>query len=257
MMKVTVCQISDDDPGRERDWEALAAHVAAQKSQLVLLPELPFHAWFARQRLFNPDTWQATVLSHQTWLSRLAELAPAAVLATRPVEQDGLRLNEGFAWNVERGYRTVHHKYYLPDDEGFWEASWYQRGSDDFTPLQLGSLKIGFLICSELWFAQRARAYGKQGVHLLVTPRCTMGATTDKWLAGGRAAAVAAGAYGLSSNHVSPPDDPLGLGGRGWIINPDGDVLGVTSPEYPFLTVEIDPAEAEHAKTTYPRYIPD
>ena len=103
----------------------------------------------------------------------------------------------------------------------------------------------------------RARAYGKAGIHLLVTPRTTGTQSSDKWLAGGRVAAVIAGAFGLSSNRVSSEGQPAGFGGKGWVVGPDGDVLAVTSRERPFATVEIDPADAEHAKQTYPRYVLD
>ena len=168
-----------------------------------------------------------------------------------------LRHNEGFSWDMQGGYQPAHRKFYLPDEADFWEASWYQRGEDDFTPLQLGSLRLGFQICTELWFMQRARAYGQQGVHLLLNPRAAGGATRQKWLVGGQAAAVISGAFCLSSNKATPSDSSLWLGGMGWIVSPDGDVLGLTSAEQPYVTVEIDPQEAERAKHTYPRYVRD
>jgi N-carbamoylputrescine amidase len=59
----------------------------------------------------------------------------------------------------------------------------------------------------------------------------------------------------LSSNHVSTPEDSVHLGGQGWIITPDGEVLGLTSPEHPFITADIELNAAELAKRTYPRYV--
>ena len=45
-------------------------------------------------------------------------------------------------------------------------------------------------------------------------------------------------------------------GGTGWIIEPqEGEVLGTTSRDDPFLTLELDPAVADAAKSTYPRYV--
>jgi len=97
---------------------------------------------------------------------------------------------------------------------------------------------------------ERARAYGKSGVHILVTPRCTGKPTVEKWLVGGRVSAVVSGAFSLSSNRFSPHAD---FGGQGWVVDPDGEVLGVTSRRQPVLTVEIDLKQAESAKLTYPR----
>ena len=41
------------------------------------------------------------------------------------------------------------------------------------------------------------------------------------------------------------------------IVSPDGDVLAVTSRSEPFATVDVDLANAERAKSTYPRYALD
>lgn len=67
---------------------------------------------------------------------------------------------------------------------------------------------------------------------------------------------MVAGAFGLSSNRAGPgPTGGFDWAGRGWVVDPDGEVLGVTSAGEPFLTLEVDPAEAEAAKSSYPRYV--
>jgi N-carbamoylputrescine amidase len=59
----------------------------------------------------------------------------------------------------------------------------------------------------------------------------------------------------LSSNRNGLSEDgSVRFGGNGWIISPDGDVLGLTSSTQPFVTMEIDLSVAESAKLTYPRY---
>jgi N-carbamoylputrescine amidase len=253
-LRVTVCEMNDAPAAFAADWQRLVAHVKMQGSQLVLLPEMPFAAWFGTSPRFDPQVWQEVIAAHDSWMARLQELAPAVVISTRPLNSGQKRLNQGFVWDTRQGYRPAHHKYYLPDDEGFWEASWYQRGGNDFSPISSGEIKMGFLICTELWFMQHARTYGRQGVHLLLTPRATGKQTVDKWLAGGRAAAVVSGAFSLSSNRFDPAAD---FGGQGWVIGPDGQVLGLTSQSQPFITLEIDLDEAEQAKQTYPRYVQD
>ncbi|MDQ3699184.1 MAG: carbon-nitrogen hydrolase family protein [Gemmatimonadota bacterium] len=254
-MKVTVCELSDRPDAFTSDWERLVAYVRSQRSELVLLPEMPFYPWFGASPVFEAHIWEAAVAAHDAWQERLVELAPAIVLGTRPINRGGQRLNEGFCWVQEVGYRIAHHKYYLPDEAGFWEASWYSRGDGSFTPLQCGSARVGFEICTELWAFDRARLYGKDSIHLIVTPRATPRTTLDKWLVGGRATAITSGAFSLSSNHVSSATDAVHLGGQGWVIAPDGEVLGLTSQEQPFVTMELDLSVAEQAKLTYPRYV--
>jgi N-carbamoylputrescine amidase len=206
--------------------------------------------WFARSREFDSGRWRAAVDAHARHLAeRLADLGDAVVLGAAPVERDGRRLNEAFVAGPD-GARPAHLKYHLPDEEDFWEASWYERGDGRFETAEAAGARVGFLVCTEMWFGQRARAYGEAGAHLLAIPRCTPHESLDRWLAGGRTAAIVAGAYAASSNHGDER-----FGGQGWIVSPDGDVLAVTSPEQPFVTVEIDLGEAEAAKRTYPRYV--
>lgn len=256
-MKVTVCELRNDAEDFARDWELLVAHVKEKESELVLLPEMPFYPWFAWSPEYNPPVWQAAVKAHQKAESLLKELAPAFVCGSRPVNKGQKRLNEAFVWDDDQGFRSAHFKYYLPDEEGFWEASWYERGEKDFSPIQVGSALLGFLICTDLWFFEHSRSYGKKGVHLIACPRATPKSTLDKWLAGGQAAAVVCGAFALSSNRISREEEPADLGGQGWIVGPNGKVLGTTSPKEPFLTLDLDLSKAVEAKHTYPRYVSD
>jgi len=254
-VKVTVCEFQDDLTGIAQDWEQLVAHVKTESSNVVLLPEMPFYPWFAQTKQFNPTVWQEAVDAHDVWQERFKELTPAITLGTRPVNDSSYRLNEGFVWEQVAGYHTAHRKYYLPEEEGFWEASWYHRGDGNFTPVDSGILRIGFLICTELWFMERARRYGKAGVNLIVSPRATGRTTVEKWLTGGRTASIVSGAFELSSNRVNSENQAQEFGGQGWVIGPDGEVIGLTSRQHPFITVEIDLFESEQAKLTYPRYV--
>jgi N-carbamoylputrescine amidase len=253
-MKVTVCELANEPDRFSDDWKKLAAHVQKEKSELVLLPEMVFYPWFVVTKPFQPKIWEAAVAAHEEWLNRLEDLSPAVVLGSRPIQREEARLNQGFTWTGE-GLREAHLKYYLPDEEGFWEASWYQPGSGEFQSISSEGLKIGFAICTDLWFFQHARAYGKQGIHILAVPRATPGGSLETWLTGGRAASVVSGAYCLSSNRVVEGEGNGLLGGMGWITGPDGEVLGLTSRTAPFLTLDIDLEDADRAKKTYPRYV--
>lgn len=247
-LRVTACELRTER--LEEDWRALAEHVRAERSDLVLLPEMGLAPWFGRSRRFDGRTWRAAVEAHARHLAdRLSDLGDAAVLGSAPVERDGRRLNEAFVADRD-GLRAAHHKFHLPDEEGFWEASWYERGDGRFALAEARGARIGFLVCTEMWFGERARAYGEAGAQLVAIPRCTPRESLGKWLAGGRTAAVVAGAYALSSNHGDER-----FGGQGWIVDPEGEVLAVTSPEKPCVTAGIDLRAADAAKGTYPRYV--
>lgn len=254
-IRVTVCQLSDEPEHMEADWAALVAHVRSTGSQWVLLPEMAFAPWFAREPEFVPAVWQDALEMHARWEPRLAELAPAVVVGSRPAEPGGQRRNQAFVAEPGQPVRGAHQKRYLPDEGAFWEASWYGRGAGDFTPVMAGPACIGLMLCTDLWFLEHARAYGQAGAHIIANPRATERASVDKWLAGGRVAAVVSGAFCLSSNRVSHTAVQPPMGGQGWVVGPDGEVLGVTTTAQPFLTVDLNLAEAVRAKQTYPRYV--
>ncbi len=160
-LKATVCELGNRPEELAEGWAGLVRHVRGAGSELVLLPEMIFAPWFAAEREFRPAVWAAAEAAHERWLARLPELGALVVLGSRPVTLGGRRLNQGFVWTAEAGLRPAHEKYYLPDEPGFWEASWYQRGDGAFRPAVAGGAAVGFLICSDLWFLERARAYGR------------------------------------------------------------------------------------------------
>ena len=256
IMNITVCEYNNNMEVVESIWKALVEHCKSQQSEIVLLPEMPFSSWLAHTDQVDESLWAKAVETHAQWLERLGELEAQVVLSSRPVIRDGVRLNEGYAWTPE-GYQSVHHKVYLPNEPGYWEATWYSPGAEEFNVIDMGGIKIGFLICTELWFSQRAREYMKQGIDLLVCPRATEAQSLDKWYAGGRTAAVVSGAYCLSSNLAGADSQGNPFAGGGWIIEPDSEILGKTSTTEPFLTLNIDIEKARAAKSTYPRDVID
>ena len=255
-MKVTVCQLNDHREPFKRDWDYLVEEVNREGSDLVVLPEMPFADWLMINPEPNLAAWNIAVEAHDSAIAALLpQLGKATVLATQPANDQGKRFNRGFLWSADTGLRTAHDKTYLPDEEGVWEASWYHRGPVSFECIQAADAHVGFQICTEMWFGECARAYGKQGAQIIASPRATGASSLDKWLAGGRALAIMAGAFGLSSNRVNLPSVFPEFGGMGWIVDPDGQVLASTDHERPAVTCEIDLQIADHAKTTYPRYV--
>ena len=249
-MRVTVCELRTSPDGLEQDWEGLVAHVRDQRSELVVLPELGFAPWFSAGK---PDdrVWAQAVAAHAAWVQRLPELR-AAVLGTRPVDRAAGRRNEAYAAR-DGAVTGLHDKSYLPDEDGFREAAWYGRGDGGHRVHEVGDLRVGVLVCTEMWFLEHAaRAYGRAGAHVVAVPRVTPAYSLDKWLAGGRTCAVVSGTWSLSSNSAEPEH-----GGLGWVVDPDGEVVATTSRDEPWVTVDIELAAADAAKSTYPRYVPD
>lgn len=257
-MRVTVCQMDPRPESLEASMGAVGEHLAEHGSDLLLLPEMAFSDWLAAEPRVDPQRWARSVREHLEWIGTLESCGVDVVLGTRPtVDATGSRRNEAFIWSADtRHPAPVRQKHYLPDEPGYWEHSWYDRGPRRFDTARAGGALLGVQICTEMWFLEWARHYAAEGVDILATPRATPRASIDKWLAGGRVAAVCSGAYSLSSNLFLPEaTSSADCGGLGWIIDPEGEVLATTSEERPCATVEIDLAFARHSKTTYPRYV--
>jgi predicted amidohydrolase len=248
-MKVTVCELPDHRKAFESAWEELVSFVREQQSDLVLLPELPFSSWFARTPQFDAQIWQKAQQEHDVMMKRLSQLSPAIVLGTHLVTEEGWHLNRGFSWTATEGYQGIHDKYYLPNEEDFYESCWFDRNRQDFTLAHIQDLALGFLICTEVMFPEWARSYGKQGANILAVPRASV--DHERWVVASRMAAITSGAFVISSNRV---DEHL-FGGRGLVIGPNGEVLASTSRQAPFVTVAIDVTESIQAKQTYPRNV--
>lgn len=250
-----MCQLRDERDAFEADWTELCAHVRNEQSELVLLPEMAFARWFATVRPFDARVWRETVDAHRRWEQRLGELDAPAIIGTRPVERGGRRFNEAFVANAATQPRGIHDKRYLPDEEGYWEASWYERGDGVFDLTQVHGATLGMQICTEMWMLDVSRQYGLRGADIIAVPRATPATSRERWLVGGCAAAIVSGAFCISSNRGGTSTERDDFAGLGWIIDPDGEVLATTSDSDRFVTRDIDLQHSASAKATYPRYV--
>jgi len=251
-MRVTVCELPHETDALAAAWADLAEHTLVHASQLVLLPEFAMVEPIWESRPFDVDRWNAIEALSAARLRRLPELRAEFVIGTRPVRVNGRCVNQGYLWSAATGLRPLRSKYFLPEEPGSWEATWFQRGDAAFPVYYAGPLSFGLNICTELWALETYADYAALGAELLLSPRATAGATTARWLAVGVVAAVRSGAFSVSSNRVDPDGT---CGGGGWIIDPAGDVLAVTTAAEPFATREIDLAKAARSRHSYPRYV--
>jgi N-carbamoylputrescine amidase len=249
-MKVTVCELPDEGTRRDAAWTELVRHLRASPTDVVVLPEMPFCEWqMFRTRAVDPAAWRAALAAHDAMTARLGELGAGAVLASRPVELRGRRLNQAFAWTREGGYRGGRAKYYLPDEPDGWEASWFDRGDREFPAESAGPLRVGFQLCTELLFSHAAWEIGQNGGQLIAAPRATGG--HRRWPMAACLAAIMAGCFVASTNRRSYDNDAFA--GRSWLVSPEGEILLETSADSPFLTAEIDLTAVDRARQTYPR----
>ena len=255
-MKVTVCQLSNDRKQFEKEWEKLVSHCRLNRSEIILLPEMPFYSWIANKPSTNQSDKIKAVQAHEKWLQRIEELGDAIVAYSKPVLREENFYNTAFIWTREEGHQKVHTKYFFPEEEGFYEATWFDKAAKSFELIEINGLKFGFLLCTEIWFTQYTRGYGLEGMDFLLCPRATGKSSIDQWIRCGQTSSVIGGAYCLSSNRSGIGENNFNWGGTGWICQPmNGELLGLTSNDSPFLTIEIDLEKSREARNNYPIYV--
>lgn len=211
---------------------------------------MPFVDWTVfRNRAVEASAWQRALTAHDAMMTGFSELGAEIVLGSRPIERAGRRLNQGFAWTRPGGYQGGRSKVYLPDAPDGWEATWFDRGELDPSPLSLGQVRVGFQVCTEMLFTDLSWRIGRAGAQVIAAPRATSG--HGRWRAAAALMAIMAGCFVASANRRSYEGDDFA--GGSWIVSPEGDILAETSADAPVVTVDVDLAVADAAKLTYPR----
>jgi len=256
-MKVTVCELSDSEDNFIDDWKKLTLHLDRTEPDLLLLPEMPFSKWNASEKKVSKQSKAISVEKHERWLGKMEQINAKQIVYSRPVIAGDKFFNTAFVYEKDRGHVKIHTKSFFPEEPFFWEESWFDHESPRaFELLSLGEIKIGALLCTEMWFTGYARQYGKQGIDILLCPRATGLASVDSWIRCGQTLAVLSGAYCLSSNKSGTGDDDFQWGGSGWIAEPvTGNLIGITTSLAKFVTVEIDVSKSRKAKSEYPLYV--
>ncbi len=254
-IKLAVCQAPAEMCAGDRGWRRLVAKVRALKPDVLVLNEMPFGSWLASTPKREAAALERSRALHGEGVAHLADFGALVVLGSQPALEDGRSVNQGFLWIREKGLVALHTKQFFPDEPGYYEARWFERGKTKFQVGEAGRLRVGLLICTDAWFFEWARYYGRRGVHLIAVPRATERASLERWKIGLSAAALVSGCYVASSNRGGRDSSGQRFGGRGWIIDPSGRCLAETSTREPVAAALIDLDLAEAAKADYPRYV--
>jgi len=256
-MKVTVCELSDNESKFIDDWNSLKIHLDQNKTDLLLLPEMPFSKWIASEKKINNRYKTESVAKHERWLIEMEQLNAKQIVYSKPVIAADKFFNTAFVFEKGRGHFKIHTKSFFPEEPHFWEETWYNpEDPKSFELLEIGGIRIGVLLCTEMWFTENARGYGKAGIDILLCPRATGVDSRDQWIRCGQTLSIISGAYCLSSNKSGIGDYHFQWGGNGWIAEPmNGNLLGITSTDEKFITKEIDINRSRNAKNEYPLYV--
>lgn len=247
-MKVAVCELPDDLQTFNEAWDHLERRLADTPVDLLVLPELAGLDSFWRLPAFDEAVWQQALDRQAQLLARLPPLAARRIAGTLAEQQGAKRWNRAFLHTTEQGLLPGRAKAWLPEEESGWEATWFDRGDPHIGVQHSEGLRLATLVCTEVMVSGAARPLGREGAQLIAVPRATGG--HQRWAVALAIAAISAGAFVLSANRSGNS-----FAGGSSIVGPDGDLLARTSADDPVAVVAIELAEADSAKSSYPRNV--
>ncbi len=255
-VRLAVCEGAVGMSAGDDNWRALVADAKDTKADMLLLNEMPFGPWLAASKEPQFDDLVAVQRLHEQGLERYSDLGVEIVIGSHPIFEEGHSVIQGFVWERKSGATPAHTKQFFPNEEGWYETQWFDRGEPSFEIVEVGGLNVGFLICTDIMFNEWARYYGREGADLIVVPRATSVATLHRWQTAVQMAAVVSGCYVASSNRAGE-EEGVTFGGLGWIVDPSGVVIAETSADEAVVAADIYRSVAAHAKREYPCYVDD
>ncbi|WP_254632429.1 MULTISPECIES: carbon-nitrogen hydrolase family protein [Achromobacter] len=234
-------------------WEGLAERIVELAPDLLVTNEMPFGPWLAADPVYDAERAAASVRLHEAGLAALAALGVPAIVSSRPVPAGERLANEAFALQDGR-YTRLHHKQYFPEEPGFFEATWFRPAFEGFEVFEVGGIRLGVQLCTELMFNEHSRRYGRAGAELIVVPRASA-LSVGRWLTAGAMAALVSGCYVVSSNRAGRAQTGQVFGGAAFAFQPDGELLARTGDAESIVTIEVDPARSRAQQSCYPCYV--
>jgi predicted amidohydrolase len=167
--------------------------------------------------------------------------------------EDGRRTSRALAFDRTGAIVASYEKLHLPEEEGFWETSHYEPGTEAPQRIDAFGLPIGLQLCSDNNRPEGTHLLGAQGVMAMINPRATEERTYQRWKTVWRANALTSCCYVLSVNRPHPEQGVL-IGGPSVAIDPKGEVLVETNDTVAVVT--LDQAIVAQARRGYPGYLP-
>jgi predicted amidohydrolase len=227
---------------------------ADRGADLAVLPELPLNPWSPATRDATDDEAEPMGGPRATAQAEAAREAGIGLIGGIIHRDDeGRRTSRALAF--ERAGRLVatYEKLHLPEEDGFWETSHYEPGTEPPRRIDAFGVPIGLQLCSDNNRPEGTHLLGAQGVVAMVNPRATEEATFQLWKTVWRANALTSCCYVLSVNRPHPEQGVL-IGGPSIAIDPRGEVLVETTDSLALVTV--DEAIVTQARREYPGYLP-
>ena len=255
--RLTVALVSEvfwqpDGVGRLRD---RLDEAAGRGADLAVLPEIPLNAWSPATKDARDD--DAEPMGGPRMTAQAEAAAEAGIgLVGGIIHRDsasGRRTSRALVFGRRGELAGTYEKLHLPEEEGFWETSHYDPGTDAPVRIDAFGLPIGVQICSDNNRPEGTHLLAAQGAMAVVVPRASEEKTYQRWKVVFRANAMTSACYVLSVNRPDPEGGVL-IGGPSIAVDPSGEVMVETTDAVSL--VHMDAAAVQRARVAYPGYLP-
>jgi len=254
--RLTVALISEvywEPDGAARLKQRLA-EVAERGADLAVLPELPLNRWSPATK--DAQDQDAEPMDGERARAQAEAAAEAGIgLVGGIIHRDGngRRTSRALVFDRSGNLATTYEKLHLPEEEGFWETSHYEPGTEAPMRIDAFGVPIGLQLCSDNNRPEGTHLLGAQGVIAMINPRATEEKTYQRWKTVWRANALTSCCYVLSVNRPVPEDGVL-IGGPSIAVDPKGEVMIETTETV--ALVHLDTGTVTDARRNYPGYLP-
>ena len=243
---------------------------AAQKAELVVLPELHLDPYFCQNEDYRHFELAQPIPGPTTdKLSKLAKQLGIIIVSTIFEKRTaGLYHNTAVVFDKDGSIAGKYRKMHIPDDPGFYEKYYFTPGDLGFNPISTSIGKLGILICWDQWFPEAARLMSLAGAEVLIYPTAIGWDPKDTedeknrqlqaWITIQRAHAVANGIPVITCNRTGfekapDSDDGLNFWGNSFIAGPQGEIIiCADSQESKLLITTFNRNRSEHIRQIWP-----
>jgi predicted amidohydrolase len=239
------------------DWARLPGALAKAReagAELAVLPEIPLNPWSPVSKVPLEEDAEEVDGLRQRAMSAAASDAGIALLGGAIIRDpdNGVRHNTALLYSASGSCLARYGKVHLPEEEGYWETSHFEPGTEPPALITGLPMTVGLQICSDVNRTTGFQLLGAMGAEVILAPRCTPAETYERWRLVLRANAVTSGAYVISVNRPNPGPGIM-VGGASVAIAPDAEVLLETTDPLTLVTLSRD--RVEKAKMEYPGYL--
>jgi NAD+ synthase (glutamine-hydrolysing) len=165
-LRIAIAQINctvGDLAGNAKRILVAAEQALAQGADVLLTPELALCGYPPEDLLLRPDFYRASAAE----LAALAICLPIPAIVGHPLEEDGRRYNA--ASLLENGaIKATYRKTRLPNYEVFDEQRYFDCGQS-CTVVEIKGIRVGIVICEDVWHPGAADAARAAGAELLLS----------------------------------------------------------------------------------------